>query len=437
MTRHETVAEIDLGVLDDLIAVIDEIVVAFLVLNQLVSLHLDTVNVESVVIGSGQKRRSAIRAAVIVQGLANLAVIYAGEEIDHSGLHITSAVEEVGLSVNFKRLGGIGIERRVFVVARAVPVALALRGSDPDAIGHTAMVKGVGDAFGGRILAVDAGIGRAVKEIPIIVDHLPAAEELAVGGIVALAVDGLKTVDSSFLAAGLADELVAGDHELVARGGNGGAPVNDGVALLAEGAAGVAVLGAGGRLVLNGGGIMDVRGAVLREVGGVHVVAGRVHLGRNAELLVGEGAGGAVGKGDETLVNIQLQIVAPEFVGRILPVLRGSLAGDMDVGVIVEDADGDLRKHRLAGLLDLTGTGEGDGSGVGLLVDGVIGGEARCKDHVVELPVVDAVHVDDRLNRLDLLDVSGDEIHPVDRAEEDSVERRVGGNQLHGGSAGA
>ena len=56
---------------------------------------------------------------------------------------------------------------------------------------------------------------------------------------------------------------------------------------------------------------------------------------------------------------------------------------------------------------------------------------------MVELPVVDAVHIDDCLNGLDLLDIGSYEIHPVDGAEEDSVERRVGRNQLHGGSAGA
>ena len=437
MAVDKPLAEIHFAVLCVLVAVADEVVIAFLILNQLVSFHLQTVNVEEVFIRTCQRGSNAVRAAVKILEFRRDIVKNAGEEIHDSGLHVSALVEEIGLSVNLVRFRGIHVERRISVIARSVPVAETSAVSCPDAVGHAALIKDVSNAVFGRVLAVNAGIGVLVKEIPFIVDHLPAVEQLAVCDKVVLAIDHLQTAHFGFLAAMLADEFVAGNHIVVSGRGDRGAPVNDGAAALAEGAAGVAVLGAGGSLVLDGCGIMDVCGSVLREVGGVHVVTGRVHLGRNAELLVGEGAGGAVGKGDEALVDIQLQIVAPELVGRVLPVLRGGLAGDMDIGVIVEDTDGDLRENRFAGLIVVTGTGEGDGGGVGLLVDGVISGEALGKHHVIELPVVDAVHIDDRLNRLDLLDVGGNEVHPVDGAEEDSVERRVGGNQLHGGSAGA
>ena len=411
------------------LAAVADVIVITLVLAELIGVHRYAVLVEAVVVGPVQELGDAVGTAVIVD--ADIAV----EEVLDAGLHVAVAVEEVGLAVDLIGSGRGRSGRGILVVAGAVPVAQVVADLLPGAVGQTSLLEHELDRAVSLRLSVNAFKSGRIEVIPLVIDRDPAADELAAGSIVVLAVNHLQTGHGSLHAAGLADELVAGDHKLVTRRGNGGAPVNDRVAAFAEGAAGVAVLSAGGRLVLDGGGIMNVRAAMGREVGRVHVVAGGIHLGGDAELLVGEGSGGAVSKGDDTLVDIQLQIVTPELVRR--PVLRGGLAGDMDIVVIVEDANGDLRQHRFAGQIVVTGTGEGDRGGIGLLVNGVVGGEAFCQHHVIKLPVVDAVHVDDRFNGLDLLDIGGNEIHPVDGAEEDSVERRVGGNQLHGGSAGA
>ena len=208
----------------------------------------------------------------------------------------------------------------------------------PFAVRKAALLEHELDRTVSKRFSIDAFIGFRSKVVPLIIDNDPAADQLAAGSIVVSAVNHLQSGHSGFQTAGLTDKLVTGDHVLVPRRGNGSAPFHNGVTDFAEGTAGVAVLDAGGCLVLDGSRIMDVRGAVLREVGGIHVVTGRVHLGRNAELLIGECASGAVNKGDTALVNIQLQIMAPEFMRRILPVLLGGLAGDMDVVVIVEDA---------------------------------------------------------------------------------------------------
>ena len=124
--------------------------------------------------------------------------------------------------------------------------------------------------------------------------------------------------------------------------------------------------------------------------------------------------------------------MTPELVRR--PILSGGHAGDMNIVVIIENAHGDLSDHSLAGLIILAGAGKGDRGGIGFFINRVIGGEAVGKHHVVELPVVDAVHVDHGINGLDILNVVRGKIHPIDGAEQKLVKGRVGGNELNCGS---
>ena len=140
--------------------------------------------------------------------------------------------------------------------------------------------------------------------------------------------------------------------------------------------------------------------------------------------------GAAVGEGDKALVHIQSQIVAPELMGG--PVLRSSLARDMNVVVIVKHAHGDLSEDRAAGLIIFAGAGKGNRCRIGILINRVFRSEAICEYHVIKLPVVDHVQVNHGLHGLDILDGSCLQIHPVNGAEEDPIEARISRNQLEG-----
>ena len=314
----------------------------------------------------------------------------------------------------------------MLIVARAVVVSGANAVVLPHAL-HQAVGEVVLDAVEGP-LAVDASVVLA-EVVPTAFNFVPALGQDAADGVVVFAVDHVQAAAGDGLAA-VAGQLVAYNVEAVAGGWNGSAPFHHGVTALAEGSAGVAVLGASGRLVGQGNSAVDVGGAVAGKIGRIHVIPGGVHLGRDAELLVGEGLGAAVGEGDKALVHIQSQIVAPELMGG--PVLRSSLARDMNVVVIVKHAHGDLREDRAAGLIIFAGAGKGNRCRIGILINRIFRSESLCEYHVIELPVIDHVQVNHGLHGLDILDGSCLQIHPVNGAEEDPIEARISRNQLEG-----
>ena len=73
------------------------------------------------------------------------------------------------------------------------------------------------------------------------------------------------------------------------------------------------------------------------------------------------------------------------------PILRGSLARDMDIVVIVQNTDRNLGQDRVAGHIAAASAGEGNDGGVGLGVNVVRGGEALRQLHMIQFPVVDHV----------------------------------------------
>ena len=319
---------------------------------------------------------------------------------------------------------------RTFIVLSAVRVAVPLTGNE-----LAVLFELVGDVT--VVQSSNSGEGGIIEIVPLVVDLYPAGEELAGSAVVILAVDDLETVIGNLdLAAFAADDLSVNDGPEMTGSGNGGAPIYNRVTYFAEGSAGVAVLGAGGSLVLDGLGIVNV-GAVLGiEVELVDGVLVGAHLGVDTELLVGEGAGGAVNEGDETLIDVHLHILRIEFVGS--PVGSRGVAGNLDIIIEVQDANGDLREHSSAGLIVVAGTGDGDGCGVGhgFAGSGVLSGEALSELHMIELPMVDVVEVDNSLNGVDGLDRVGFEVHPIDGTEGDPVEGIVSGNELQSRSGG-
>ena len=429
---HETLAEIYLAALSDLVAVADKVEIA-IILDQLVSRQSLTVLIEIVIIRAVQQSSDTVGTAVVVEDLRSRTC--EGVTVEYNtGLHIAGAAEEVGVAVDLIGTAGCSLGRGVLIVTGAVPVAGSLLSGYPYALGHAAVLKDERDALVGDLLTVKTCIGGHIKVIPIIVNTDPTAGQASGNGVVRQSVNNHQAGTGVCMTA-VTDKLsvFSISYVGVTGSGNGGAPLNHGVADLAVGSAGVAGLSAGRSLILDLDGGMNVGRAVLQEVDLIHVRHAGVHLGIHVELLVGEGGGGAVHVGDETHVNVHLQILCPECIGG--PVGLGGVAGNQDVGIEVQHTDGQLSQNGGAGQVVVACAGDGDGGGVGLLENGVLGGEAVSQVHMIQLPVVDVVEVDHGGNGINGLDVGGLQVHPVDRAEVDAIQGRIGGNHVDGRGA--
>ena len=394
---------------------------------ELVTQLTDTINIEEALIRTGVQLSRTVFTANVVNGELTV------EELSNAvGLQIALTVKQIVLAIDLIQAAGGKFRRSIAVITGAVPVTDTGSIRHPSTLSNATLLKVKGNTSVCDLIAIQAGKGLGIKVIPVFVNTDPTAGQLAGGRIVSLTVNDVQT-GACILVTTRANDLsvININREGMTGSGNGGAPVNDGVTALAEGAAGVTGLGAGGSLVGNSSGGMDVGGAVLNEVGLFHSRVGGIRLGIHVELLVGEGGGGAVHMGDETHVNVHLHILGEEVVGG--PIGCGSKAGNLDVGIKVNDTNGELGQHSLTGLDIVTGAGDGDGCGVGFCVDGILSREAISQIHMIELPVVDAVEVNDCLYRVNGFNVGSLQIHPINGTEGDSVKGGICGNKAQRG----
>ena len=348
-------------------------------------------------------------------------------DVTDTGIHVGIAAKVIGLTVDLSP--GTDVETGAEAVAGTLLVGNPCARVHEtrllvERIGHAA--HGVG-ALGSLVIASEV-------EVTVCVG-LPAAGQLAVHQVVGILTDVNNTGTGDGLAAAVADDVLAGDLIIVTRSGDHSSPLHGRITDVAPGSADVAGLGAGGSLILNGVRSMDVGGALLVAVSNVHIGGVGVDLGVHPELLVGEGVQHVslviVHVGNDTHVDVDLQVVRPQLIG--LPVGLGGVAGDLHIRVKGNDADGKLCQNSLAGLTVDAGTADGDGRGIVLLINRILSGEALCQLHVIQLPVVGTVEVDDGGNLLNGLDIGSDHIHPVNRAAQQTVQGSVGGNHVDGG----
>ena len=342
-------------------------------------------------------------------------------------VHIVVGTEVVGLTVDLSpgahvETGAEAVAATLFIDhpgTRIHETRLLVEG-----IGHT--VYGV-VALGGLVIALEVEITVSIG--------LPAASQLAVHEVEGIAVH----VDNAGTGNGLVTVSTNDggdvDHVVVTVSRQGDTPIHDGCADVAPSSAGVASLGTSGLLILHSMGSMNVGGALLVAVGNIHVGGVGVDFGIDLELLVGESVQRvgviAVHIRDNTLVDVNLQVVGPELVG--LPEGLGGVAGDLHICVEGYDADRQLGQDSLTGLIVDTRTADGNGSGVVLFVDGVLSGKALSQHHVIQLPMVNTVQIDYGIHLLNGLDIGSDHIHPEHRAAQQTVQSRIGRHHVNGG----
>ena len=354
--------------------------------------------------------------------------------MNNTSLHITLSIEQIGLSVNFIRSAGFCIKRCISIIARTIPVAGTSIGGFPHTSSQAALLEHILNVAVSSLLAVQALKGGRVEVIPGVTNLNPATGQRTGDGIVSLLADGHQTGGIG-LSTALADQLAVNSFISMAGSRHSSTPAYYGVTDFAESTAGIARLNTVNRLVFHGHRSMDMASAAFFLVNRIHSGNGSVHLMINAELLVGENAqhfGSVVGNiGDFTHIHINLQVLGPELEG--IPVGLCSVAFHLDIGIVIEDTDGQRCNDSLTSLLIDTGTGNGNSSGIILGIDGVGTGEAGSQFHMIQFPVVDTVQVDLSGNRLNGLNVGSLQIHPVERAAIQTVQSGILGNQLNSG----
>ena len=425
---HVLLAQINLGILGDLVPIADEIKVS-VEFYELISLLLYAANIEIIIIRTSQKRSLTILAAIIVvDGVVTISAIGV-QIVGNTGLHITLAVEEVGLTIDLVGSAGVVISRGILIVIGAVPVASAGIGGNPNVLSHTSVIKDKFDAAICGLLTVDACKGNGIEVVPVVVNTNPVTGQTSDNGIVVLTVNILQT-GTRDCATTVTRNLSFDSIHLICMTGCGignFTPFYGRVAFIAEGTALIAGRRAGGSDFTDRNGRMNVGRSVLDKIGFVDRLVGGIHFGIHVEFFVGEGGLGTVNVGDKTHVNVHLHILREEVVGS--PVGLSRETGYLDIRIEVEDTDGERCQNGLASLRIGARTGDSEGSRVGFLVDRIISGEAFSQYHVLELPVVDTVQVDHGLYGLNGFDVGCFEVHPVDRTKVNSVEGRICGNE--------
>ena len=430
--RYPGGAQVHGGVDGELIAVGDIIEVA-LVLNKLIGPDGLTVPVEESAVRSGVQNGHAVTPAIVVER-----AVSAGK-FGNARLHISVPIEKIGLTVDFIRSGGGKRGGGVTVVAGAVPVAGTRGGGDPDAACEAAVFKEELHAVVGVLAAVQPRVGSLIKVIPLIVDRLPATQQLAVDQIVGLITHELKPRAVKGLTAVRTDQLVAHDGVDMTRSGEDGSPAHHRAALGAGGSARVARLKGGGSLVghRHDGVLVEALAVChasvdpcLRACHGIlgGVVEEQLGIHRNIGHAEGtEGVGFAVGGvGDLTLHQRQFNALRPDIALQDLS--SGGLVRFGDPG-----ADGDRGQDRPTRSGILPRAGDDDGSDVVVSLDGIGSGEARGESHALQFPDTAVVEIQRKLHLVDGLDVGGHEIQPVERTDQKAVGVGIAGDELNRG----
>ena len=228
--------------------------------------------------------------------------------------------------------------------------------------------------------------------------------------------------------------------------GNSRAPINDGAAYFAISTAGVASLGAGCCLVIDGLSGMDmpaVPGCLISHtfLGRDHELLDSPSLGITVNLFTSKGLGSAVGQGYSTLLNADfhgdppvLVLALKPCVGVFITFFKYTSATNLASNIVqLPNADRYGNQGLLTGQLGLTGLRDGQMQDLIGSIIGVSSRKALGHFHVIQFPLVHAVEVQSRSYRLNIGDVSSNNIHIIERTEENTIQRCIVRNDLHTG----
>ena len=216
------------------------------------------------------------------------------------------------------------------------------------------------------------------------------------------------------------------------------APVDNGIAAIAIGAASVSLFSASSSLVRKRRSRMHVTAVPAIEVrlalsGADHVAVVRPHLGPDEHAVAGKGRGSPVDTGCRALVNLEVDGDGPEFLARLelgkRPLLR---AARINLVAVVQrpGANRNRSQDELALLRNAADAIDCKHYIIGRGVEAVARLETGGDAHMVEFPLAHAVEVELGGHRLHARSVVRHDIDVVHRPEQHPVSVGVMGDYL-------
>ena len=269
----------------------------------------------------------------------------------------------------------------------------------PGTLGQDIVGKDVSLTFN-DIFAVCGNTG-SIKEIIFSINNLPSR----LGNTFNI-VEHITTDTAGIQAIGFYIKAVAG-------GGSSCAPFHNGVTFGAEGAAGVTVFGTGSGLVFQSLRSMLMPAGFFRSAGS-HTGKVGEQFGIHLDRCHSKGGLCAIGKAYLAQPGRQLNVDGANI--RFLPHLLSGIFSVLHAAGF-PGADRQLCQHSLAAEGNFTGSGNGNGRVVGCFIDAVSSAEALRQFHVIQLPCVLAVQIDNSGNALNFFNGGSLYIQPIYRTD--------------------
>ena len=228
--------------------------------------------------------------------------------------------------------------------------------------------------------------------------------------------------------------------------GNGCAPIYNRLTYITVSSAGVACFAASCCLICNcccGVDMTAVPCCLISHTffGLYHELLDSPSLGIAVNLFTSKGLSCAVGQGYSTLLDADfhgdppvLVLALKPCVGVFVAFFKYTSAANLASNIVqLPNADRDGNQGLLTGQLGLTGLRDGQMQDLIGSIIGVSSRKALGYFHVIQLPLVHAVEVQSRSYRLNIGDVSSNNIHIIERTEENTIQRCIVRNDLHTG----
>ena len=257
-----------------------------------------------------------------------------------------------------------------------------------------------------------------VKIIPFIINSVPTACQFAANSIVIYTINILKSSTRKHSAA-CANQLIAGYFKFMSYRGNGSSPFYGRITFIAESSAGITGFGASSSFIGNGYRIVHVSGPMFQEVIFINRLIGCIHFGINMEFFVRKGTGGSVCMSNKTHIYIHLHILCEKVVGS--PISFCSKTRNLNIGIKIQNTNRKFRKHCRTGIVICSSTSNGNGGCVGFFIDRIFGSESFCQFHMIQLPMVYTVQINNGRNRLNGFNLGCLKIHPINRTKCNSI----------------
>ena len=174
---------------------------------------------------------------------------------------------------------------------------------------------------------------------------------------------------------------------------------------------------------------MNVSCTMCSKISFIHICHTCVHLCVHMEFFIRKCTCTTINISDKTHINIQLQILCPEWV--CCPISFGRITWCLNICIKIQNTNRNSSQNCFTCLYIISCAYKINGSCISLFVYSVFCRKAFSKLHVFKFPMVNIVKVNYSINRFDSLYCTCFKIHPINRTKRNSIKSSVCRNKLN------